>query len=215
MIDDYRHKGLRNQLVSELIQKGIKDTKVLSAIASVPRHLFLDKAFEEWAYKDQAFPIDCEQTISQPYTVAMQSALLEITEKMRVLEIGLGSGYQASVLVEMGCKVYSIERFEHLYEKTTKRLTQIGYQQVRTFCGDGFLGLPRFAPFDRILITAAIPQVPECLFNQLKEGGILVAPVNYGLDQMMRKFIKSTSGIKQEDYGMFRFVPMLEGIVKK
>lgn len=212
-MDTYRHKGLRTQLVNELREKGIKDLAVLNAILAVPRHLFLDTAFDDWAYKDNAFPIDCEQTISQPYTVAFQTSLLEVKPKDKILEIGLGSGYQACVLLEMGAKVYSIERHKHLHDQTAARLKKIGYPGVRTFYGDGFKGLPRFAPFDKILITAAAPEIPDELINQLKTGGIMVVPLNEGNMQTMMKITKLENGkLKKENYGNFRFVPMLKGV---
>jgi protein-L-isoaspartate(D-aspartate) O-methyltransferase len=213
-LDSYRHKGLRNQLIDELMWKGIKDLTVLEAIRRVPRHLFLEKAFEEWAYKDNAFPIDCEQTISQPYTVAMQTSLLDLTAKQKVLEIGLGSGYQACVLVEMGVKVYSIERHKHLHDKTAQRLNKIGYTGVRTFYGDGFVGLPRFAPFDRILVTAAAPDLPVALLDQLAINGKIVIPIGAGNDQIMHRITKQEDGkLKKETFGHYRFVPMLQGMV--
>jgi protein-L-isoaspartate(D-aspartate) O-methyltransferase len=210
--DTYRHKGLRAQLVKELSKKGINDVAVLNAILAVPRHLFLDNAFDEWAYKDNAFPIDCEQTISQPYTVAFQTSLLELKPKDKVLEIGLGSGYQACVLYEMGAKVYSIERHKHLHDQTAQRLRKIGYPNIRTFYGDGFKGLPRFAPFDKILITAAAPEIPDELLSQLKIGGIMVIPLTEGSVQKMMKITKLEDGkLKKENFGNFKFVPMLKG----
>lgn len=213
--DNYRYKGLRRKLVEELRGKGIFSENVLYAISTVPRHLFLDKAFDEWAYKDNAFPIDCEQTISQPYTVAFQTELLQIKPKDKVLEIGLGSGYQACILFEMGAKVYSIERHKLLHDKTQKRLKRIGYQGVRTFYGDGYLGLPTFAPFDKILITAAIHKIPEELVKQLKPGGIMVLPIgSTDGSQVMTELRKSEQGaITLLEHGFFRFVPMLEGKV--
>ncbi len=211
-MDSYRHKGLRTQLVAELKRKGIKSQAVLDAILAVPRHLFLDKAFEEWAYKDNAFPIDCEQTISQPYTVAFQTELLDVKPKDKILEIGLGSGYQACVLLELGAKVYSIERHQKLHDKTAARLKKIGYGAIRTFFGDGFQGLERFAPFDKILITAAAPEIPEALIRQLKIGGILVLPLNQGSHQKMLRVIKQDEQkLIRETHGDFRFVPMLKG----
>ena len=211
-VDTYRHKGLRAQLVRDLSKKGITDEAVLNAIMAVPRHLFLDNAFDEWAYKDNAFPIDCEQTISQPYTVAFQTSLLEVKPKDKILEIGLGSGYQACVLYEMGAKVYSIERHKHLHDQTAARLRKIGYPNIRTFYGDGFKGLPRFAPFDKILITAAAPEIPDELIVQLKTGGIMVIPLNEGDLQKMMKITKGEDGkMKKESFGSFRFVPMLKG----
>lgn len=213
-MDNYRHKGLRNQLVEELMWKGIDNAPVLEAIRAVPRHLFLDKAFEEWAYKDKAFPIDCDQTISQPYTVAMQSSLLDVKPKDKVLEIGLGSGYQACVLYELGAKVYSIERHEPLLLKTQKRLSTIGYPYIRSFYGDGFEGLERFAPFDRILITAAAPHLPVKLWEQLKLGGRIVLPIGEGKDQIMYRYTKMEDGLaNKEQFGLYSFVPMLVGKV--
>jgi len=211
-VDTYRHKGLRAQLVQEIKAKGIHDEHVLAAIGKVPRHLFFDNAFEAWAYKDNAFPIDCEQTISQPYTVAFQTALLSIRPKEKVLEIGLGSGYQASILYELGAKVYSIERHKPLYEKTTKLLKELGYVGIRTFYGDGFKGLPMFAPFDKILVTAAAPEIPKTLMDQLTIGGKMVIPVNKGdFQEMMRITKLSETESKIEKFGDFRFVPMLKG----
>jgi len=212
--DNYRKRGLRKQLVLELSQKGIQNKQVLEAIMAVPRHLFLDKAFEEWAYKDNAFPIDCDQTISQPYTVAFQTSLLDLQPKDKVLEIGTGSGYQACVLLEMGVKVYTIERHKTLYDKTEKLLTKIGYKSIRTFFGDGYLGLPRFAPFDKILITAAVPEIPVALIDQLKPGGILVIPLDdHKQSQTMMRIYKLQDGrLKKESFGQFRFVPMLQGV---
>ncbi|MBK7696876.1 MAG: protein-L-isoaspartate(D-aspartate) O-methyltransferase [Saprospiraceae bacterium] len=213
--DNYRQKGLRKKLVAELASKGIKDEQVLEAILKVPRHAFLDKAFEEWSYKDQAFPIDCEQTISQPYTVAFQTSLLKLIKGEKVLEIGLGSGYQACVLFEMGAKVYSIERHKYLHDKTAQRLKHLGYMGIRTFYGDGFLGLPRFAPFDKILITAACPEIPSKLLEQLKPGGLMVLPLESGGGvQTMVRIIKDLhENFTKEDFGHFKFVPMLKGIV--
>lgn len=214
-MDLYRHKGLRKKLVAELSGKGIKDQKVLDAILKIPRHLFLDNAFEEWAYKDTAFPIDCEQTISQPYTVAFQTSLLEVKPNDKIMEIGLGSGYQACVLHEMGARVYSIERFKILHDKTVDRLKRLGYGAIRTFYGDGFAGLPRFAPFDKILITAACPEIPSTLWDQLKTDGIMVVPMSVGADvQIMCRFYKNSDGsFKKQEFGHFKFVPMLKGKV--
>ncbi|MBL0238934.1 MAG: protein-L-isoaspartate(D-aspartate) O-methyltransferase [Saprospiraceae bacterium] len=212
--DNYRQRGLRKQLVLELSQKGIQNKQVLEAIMAVPRHLFLDKAFEEWAYKDNAFPIDCDQTISQPYTVAFQTSLLDLQPKDKVLEIGTGSGYQACVLLEMGVKVYTVERHKTLHDKTEKLLTKIGYKSIRIFFGDGYLGLPRFAPFDKILITAAVPEIPTTLIDQLKPGGILVIPLDdHKQSQTMMRIYKLQDGrLKKESFGQFRFVPMLQGV---
>ena len=212
MVDDYRHKGLRQKLVMELMSKGITDTQVLRAISEIPRHFFLDKAFDNWAYKDIAFPIDADQTISQPYTVAFQTQLLEIQTRDKVLEIGTGSGYQASVLSKMGAKVYTIERQKKLFDKTSEILHRMGYGSIRTLYGDGFLGAPRFAPFDKIIITAAAPYFPETLFGQLKIGGYLVIPLGEGQVQKMMRITKLSETQKhQEIFGTFSFVPMLSG----
>ncbi len=212
MIDNYRHRGLRQKLVAELKKKGIRDQRVLAAIGSIPRHFFLDKAFDTWAYKDMAFPIDAGQTISQPYTVAFQTELLELQPRDKVLEIGTGSGYQATVLSQMGCKVYSIERQKTLFEKTSQKLIQMGYGRIRTLYGDGFAGAPRFAPYDKILITAAAPFFPSKLFAQLKVGGYLVIPEGEGEVQQMKRITKlSETQKKEEHFGSFSFVPMLSG----
>lgn len=212
MTDDYRHKGLRQKLIDGLKTKGIKDAAVLAAMAEIPRHFFLDKAFDTWAYKDIAFPIDADQTISQPYTVAFQTQLLEISKGDKVLEIGTGSGYQATVLYKMGAKVYTIERQQKLFDKTSKLLQKMNFGGIRTLFGDGFLGAPRFAPFDKILITAAAPFFPETLFQQLRIGGFMVIPVGEGAVQKMMRITKlSDTKKKEEVFGNFSFVPMLSG----
>lgn len=212
MIDNYRHKGLRQKLVTELMKKGIKDQKVLQAIGVIPRHYFLDKAFDTWAYKDIAFPIDSGQTISQPYTVAFQTQLLDIKRGDKVLEIGTGSGYQATVLQYVGAKVYTIERQKVLFDKTSKFLVKIGFGRIRTLYGDGFAGASRFAPFDKVLITAAAPFFPEELFRQLKVGGQMVIPVGEGDVQRMKRITKTADGTPYEElFGNFSFVPMLAG----
>jgi len=208
--DTYRHKGLRKRLVDSLREKGIRDERVLEAINRVPRHLFMDSSFLEFAYQDKAFPIGSGQTISQPYTVAFQTELLQVDAEMKVLEIGTGSGFQACVLMELGAKVFSIERQKNLYDRTSAFLPGIGYQP-RLFFGDGYKGLPAFAPFDRILITAAAPDIPQALLNQLKPGGILVAPVGKGDIQIMTSVIKrGENDYLHSEHGHFRFVPMLE-----
>lgn len=213
MIDNYRHKGLRQQLIKELIKKDIRNQDILTAIGKIPRHLFLDRAFEEWAYKDVAFPIEVGQTISQPYTVARQTELLELKKSDKVLEIGTGSGYQACVLAEMGAKVYTIERQETLYKKTQKFLYDIGYGQIRTLYGDGYLGSERFAPFDKILVTAGATAIPKALTSQLKIGGQLVIPVGPGDSQRMIRLTRvSETKYNEEDFGSFSFVPFLKGI---
>ena len=209
MIDTYRHKGLRRKLSEEVRQKGIKDERVILAIETIPRHFFLDSSFVEFAYQDKPFPIGAGQTISQPYTVAFQTELLEIKKGEKVLEIGTGSGYQACVLLELGAKVFSIERHHSLYVKTKALLQKMGYN-ARLFYGDGYKGLPAYAPFDKILITAAAPQVPPGLLQQLKIGGMMVVPVGSGGTQTMMRITKlDENKFDQEDFGHFRFVPML------
>lgn len=211
MKDTLRHQGLRNQLANLLKDKGIEDAKVLAAIAKVPRHLFLDSSFEQHAYQDKAFPIAAGQTISQPYTVAFQTQVLEISPKDKVLEIGTGSGYQASVLCEMGAKVYSIERQKELFSFSNTLLKKLGYSLTQKF-GDGYKGLPTFAPFDKIVVTAGAPNIPKALLAQLKVGGIMIIPVgNEDQDQEMIKIVRnSETQFSQKKMGAFRFVPMLE-----
>lgn len=209
LIDNFRHKGLRKNLIDLLRKKGITDENVLNAMNIIPRHFFFDSSFLEFAYEDKAFPIGSGQTISQPYTVAFQSELLKFEKGMRVLEVGTGSGYQASVLAEMGARVYTIERQKLLYE-TLKSLNPPLNYRIRLFYGDGYVGLPAHAPFDRILITAAAPYIPEALVNQLRIGGILVAPVGKNDVQIMTRITKiSDTDITTETHGSFRFVPML------
>jgi len=211
-LDSYKHKGLRSKLVATLQSKGISNNKVLSAIARIPRHWFVEPAFAEWAYKDIAFPIDANQTISQPLTVAIQSSLLEIKKGDKVLEIGTGSGYQACVLNYLGAKVYTIERQEQLFRKTSEFLHEIGYSSVRTLFGDGYKGAPRFAPFDKIIITAGAIKIPEELVEQLAVGGIMVIPHGVGDEKNMLKIVKQADGsLVTEDHGIFKFVPFLEG----
>lgn len=213
MVDNYRHKGLRKKLVETLKKKGIKDERILQAIGKVPRHYFLDLAFEDWAYQDAAFPIGNEQTISQPYTVAYQTDLLQIKARDRVLEIGTGSGYQAVILAEMGAKVYSIERQKVLFDKTSKLIKDMGYGQIRLFLKDGMDGLERFAPFEKIIVTAAAKSVPQALEKQLAVGGILVIPVGNGEGQVMYRLTKiEENKFKTEKFDYFRFVPLLRGI---
>lgn len=213
MIDTHRHRGLRQQLVNELKSKGIKNELILSAFMDIPRHYFLEKTFADWAYKDVAFPIDADQTISQPYTVAMQTTLLDIKKGDKVLEIGTGSGFQACVLSHMGAKVYTIERQKKLFDKTEKFLQDIGFGNIRTLYGDGYEGAPRFAPFDKILITAGASEIPEKLIEQLKPGGIMVIPLGQGDLQKMLRITKSEDGsLKKENFGNYRFVPFLKGV---
>lgn len=211
--DNYRHKGMRKSLVEELKNKGISDGNVLKAINTVPRHVFLDSSFLDFAYQDKAFPIGSGQTISQPFTVAFQSSLLEIKKNMKVLEIGTGSGYQACVLAEMGAKVFSIERQRKLYTKTKAFLAEFPYR-IKMFLGDGNKGLPTYGPFDRIIITAAAPEIPQALIDQLKVGGMMVIPLseNENCQTMLRLTKQEDGSMKREEYGDFRFVPMLKGV---
>ncbi len=210
MRDTLKHQGLRNQLVQTLIKKGITDKNVLKAIAKVPRHLLLDSAFEYHAYQDKAFPIAAGQTISQPYTVAFQTQLLQIQPGDKVLEIGTGSGYQAAVLHTMGAQVYTVERIKELYLKAKQNLEKIGIRLKYAGYGDGYKGLPLYAPYDKIIVTAAAPYIPEALIKQLKPGGRLVIPVGDDL-QEMRLIVKDNDGqISETSHGTFVFVPMLQ-----
>jgi len=208
--DTFKHKGLRQQLVKVLIDKGIKDDAVLSAIGNIPRHLFMDSGFLDHAYQDKAFPIAADQTISQPYTVAFQTELLQVKKESKILEIGTGSGYQAAVLCELGAKVYSIERQQELFKKTSKFLPKLGYRPKKLIFGDGYNGLKEEAPFDGIIVTAGAPFVPKPLLSQLKVGGRLVIPVGDDV-QVMTLFIrKGPKEFEKHEFGDFRFVPLLE-----
>lgn len=209
IVDSYQHKGLRQQLVEQLKAKGITDRRVLDAIGKIPRHAFMDNAFLQFAYQDKAFPIDCEQTISQPYTVAFQTQLLEIEPRMKVLEIGTGSGYQTSVLCEMGARVFSIERHRPLHLKAKKLLQNMKYR-ADLFYGDGYEGLENFAPFDRIIVTAGAPFIPQALKDQLAVGGHLVIPVGANNQKMKRVTKISETEFEENSYGDFSFVPLLE-----
>ncbi|MFW5793140.1 MAG: protein-L-isoaspartate(D-aspartate) O-methyltransferase [Bacteroidota bacterium] len=209
MKDTYKHKGLRQKLVEEIKKKGITDVNVLNAIDKIPRHLFLDSSFLDFAYQDKPFPIGSGQTISQPYTVAYQTQLMEVKKGDKVLEIGTGSGYQACVLIEMGARVYTVERIRSLYSKTKPLLEQMKYMP-KMFYGDGYKGLPAFAPFDKILVTAAAPYVPDALLKQLKVGGLLIIPVGPDDTQKMQKIKKiSETEYDTQSFGNFRFVPLL------
>lgn len=211
MVDSYRHKGLRKKLVETIARKGITDKRILDAVMTIRRHVFLDSSFLEFAYEDKPFPIGSGQTISQPYTVAFQTELLDIKKGEKVLEIGTGSGYQACILAEMGAKVYTIERQRKLYQKTKAFLPKIGYRQIKCFYGDGYKGVPAFAPYDRILITAAAPTLPASLIEQLKPGGIIVIPLGDGDVQTMIRMTKDENGkLTEERFGAFRFVPLLK-----
>lgn len=210
MKDTTRHQGKRRQLVQLLNDKGITNEGVLNAIGTIPRHFFMDSGFEHHAYQDKAFPIGAEQTISQPYTVAFQSELLEVKKGDKILEIGTGSGYQTAVLCALGAKVFSIERQQELYKKTKLFLMRLGYRPRHLSFGDGYKGLPEYAPYDGIIVTAGAPFVPKPLLAQLKIGGKLIIPV--GDDpQVMTRFIRtSSSQFEKKEYGEFRFVPLLE-----
>jgi protein-L-isoaspartate(D-aspartate) O-methyltransferase len=208
--DSYRHQGKRKQLVEKLKTKGINSDAVLNAINQIPRHLFMDSSFEDFAYKDKAFPIAEGQTISQPFTVAFQSQLLEVKKGDKVLEIGTGSGFQTAVLCELGAQVYSIERQRKLYKSTKSFLEKLGYRPKYLNFGDGYKGLPDYAPFDKVIVTAGAPYVPKPLMAQLKIGGRLVIPV--GEDpQIMTLFVRTDNNkFDKHTYGEFRFVPLLE-----
>lgn len=202
---------MRRQLIDGLRQKGIQDEAVLSAMEALPRHFFLEKAFEEWAYEDKAFPIGNDQTISQPYTVAYMTELLRVKKRQKVLEVGTGSGYQAALLALLGTRVYTIERQHDLYEQARKKLDELGFGHIRTYWRDGHKGLPELAPFDRILATAGAPTIPQALLEQLTIGGIMVIPVGKKGQRMYRITRQSETRYDEEVLGHFRFVPFLEG----
>ena len=210
MKDTAKHQGLRNQLVSTLQQKGITDLRVLDAIKKIPRHLFLNSSFEDYAYQDKAFPIGAGQTISQPYTVAFQSQLLEIKKDHKVLEIGTGSGYQTAVLCLMGAKVYSIERQNELFKQTSALLPKLGIRPKHLTFGDGYKGLPTYGPFDSIIVTAGAPIIPKPLMAQLKIGGRLVIPLGEDVQVMTLLIRKNETQFEKHELGEFRFVPILE-----
>lgn len=210
--DKYLHKGLRKQLVDTLREKGIQDEGVLAAIEKIPRHFFLDTAFEKIAYEDRAFPISSGQTISHPYTVAYMTQLLQVKPFEKILEIGTGSGYQACVLAELKAHVYTIERQKELYEENKEFQLLNKYVRMKRFFGDGYLGLPTYAPFDKIIITAAAPFVPPKLVEQLKPGGYMVVPVTEGEAQRMKRLTRlPDGGYNEEVFELFSFVPMLDG----
>lgn len=210
--DTYRHKGLRKKLTDILREKGISDEIVLKAMNNIPRHFFMDSALDNIAYEDRAFPISDGQTISQPYTVAYQTQLLQIKKNDKILEIGTGSIYQATVLAELGAKVFTIERQKNLFDKTKQYIFKSKYNNLKFFYGDGFEGLPTYAPFDKIIITAAAPFIPPKLMQQLKPGGFMVIPVDEGLQQRMLRLTKNVDGTYREEiFENFSFVPMLSG----
>ena len=210
--DSYRHKGLRKQLVELIRNKGISDERVLQAILEIPRHYFIDSAFDQKAYEDRAFPIAEGQTISQPYTVAYQTQLLDIQSREKVLEVGTGSGYQSCVLAMMGAQVYTIERQKQLYDQNKQFSYLQNYPSIRYFYGDGYQGLPTYAPFDKIIVTAAAPVIPDRLVEQLRTGAKMVIPVGEGKVQQMMRIFKDASGqIHEEIFDDFSFVPMLQG----
>ena len=210
--DSYQHKGLRKKLMDLLREKGISDENVLQAMNAIPRHYFLDSAFDKIAYEDRAFPISEGQTISQPYTVAYQTQLLQVKPNHKILEIGTGSIYQATVLAEMGAKVFTIERQKKLFDKTKLFIFKSQYPNLKFFYGDGYEGLPTYAPFDKVIITAAAPFIPPKLIAQLKTGGKMIIPVDEGDCQRMLRITKHEDGTTTEEaFENFSFVPMLVG----
>ncbi len=209
MKDTNKHQGLRNQLVKVLEDKGITDKMVLSAIGKIPRHLFLDSSFENFAYQDMAFPIGSDQTISQPYTVAYQTQLLEIKKGDKILEIGTGSGYQTAVLCFLGAIVYTVERQNKLFKNTLRELPKLGYHPKKMVFGDGYKGLPEAAPFDSIIVTAGAPVIPQPLMAQLKIGGRLIIPVGEKEQIMTLLIRKNETQFEKYEFGDFKFVPLL------
>ncbi len=211
MKDSYRHKGLRKKLIDSLRDKGIKDESLLEAMNRVPRHLFMDSGFINFSYADKAFPIAAGQTISQPYTVAVQTELLEVEKHQKVLEVGTGSGYQTAVLIEMGARVFTVERQKELFQKAQENLLPMGYKPTFHY-GDGYEGMPAYAPFNRILVTAGAREVPEKLKGQLAVGGKMVIPVGGSLGQKMVRVTRiDENNFEQTEHGYFSFVPLLKG----
>jgi protein-L-isoaspartate(D-aspartate) O-methyltransferase len=208
--DTAKHQGLRNQLAKILEDKGITDKNVLEAIKKIPRHLFLNSSFEDFAYQDKAFPIAAGQTISQPYTVAFQSQLLQVKKEDKILEIGTGSGYQTAVLCLLGAKVYSVERQNELFKITSALLPKLGIRPKHLSFGDGYKGLPNYAPFDSIIVTAGAPIIPKALMAQLKIGGRLVIPLGENEQVMTMLIRKNETQFEKHEFGDFRFVPLLE-----
>jgi len=210
-MDNFQHKGLRKRLIDSIRHKGIQDEAVLEAMNRVPRHLFMDSSFINHSYTDKAFPIRAGQTISQPYTVAFQTELLEVKQHSKVLEVGTGSGYQTAVLLELGARVYTIERQRQLFLEAQRTLSGLNYKPVYYY-GDGYEGLPSYAPFDRILVTAGAPEIPKKLVSQLREGGILVIPEGGASGQKMIRVVKNAEGgFTRSEHGSFSFVPLLKG----
>ena len=213
MRDTFRHQGLRKRLVQELRNEGIKDEKVLSVIGKIPRHLYIDTLFEDDAYENKPFSIGRGQTISNPFTVAYQTELLEVKKGEKILEIGTGSGYQSSVLAELEAEVYTIERHLPLSNKAKNTFSDFGYHSIQAYYGDGFKGLPENAPFDKILITAAAPEIAKELLKQLKINGMMVIPFGEGeVQQMIRITRLDKNEFEKETFSNFTFVPMLKGI---
>ena len=211
MTDTFQHKGLRKKLVETIREKGIKDSRILDAIGTIPRHIFMDSSFIQFSYKDQAFPIGAGQTISQPYTVAFQTELLEVKPRQKVLEIGTGSGYQTAVLLELGASVFTIERQRPLFIKSQAILRELGYKP-HFFYGDGYQGKESYGPYDRILVTAGAENIPDPLLKQLKPGGILVVPVGSEDGQVMIRIIRNgEDDFERTEHGYFAFVPLLKG----
>lgn len=212
MKDTNKHQGLRNLLVKQLKEKGITDKNVLDTIAKIPRHLFIDSSFENFAYQDKAFPIGADQTISQPYTVAFQTELLQVEKDHKILEIGTGSGYQTAVLCLLGAKVYSVERQNELFKKTKNLLSKLSINVIPKLLsfGDGYKGLPDYAPFDSIIVTAGAPSIPQALMSQLKIGGRLVIPVGENEQIMTLLVRKNETQFEKTEFGDFKFVPLLE-----
>ncbi|MDB3901754.1 protein-L-isoaspartate(D-aspartate) O-methyltransferase [Flavobacteriaceae bacterium] len=212
MIDSSKHQGQRKRLVDHLISRGIKSSSVIKSLLKVPRHLFIDSDFESHAYLDKAFPIDSNQTISQPYTVAYQTSLLDLSETDKVLEIGTGSGYQTAILMEISKNVYTIERQHKLYRRTKKLLSQLNYHPNKIIYGDGYEGLVEMHPYDKILVTAGAEEIPKKLLIQLKIGGIMVIPVGKNVQEMI--IVRRISQLKfeKENHGSFKFVPLLKDL---
>ncbi len=212
MIDSSKHQGQRKRLVDHLISRGIKSSSVIKSLLKVPRHLFIDSDFESHAYLDKAFPIDSNQTISQPYTVAYQTSLLDLSETDKVLEIGTGSGYQTAILMEISKNVYTIERQHKLYRRTKKLLSQLNYHPNKIIYGDGYKGLVEMQPYDKILVTAGAEEIPKKLLIQLKVGGIMVIPVGKNIQEMIIVRRISQSKFEKENHGSFKFVPLLKDL---